>query len=180
MKNIKLYCLIGLLGSTSYLIQRALLILTKQIDIAEIQAQSQTQGAFSGLDLSFSYLGMNMYWPFIVALFLFGYKKASNLGGNQKLFIEFNRSKLLSLSILVALPAVALSLHFFSILEFTGDQMKHLFSSFDDIKTYGQGTISAPSIAERVAALVIIVATILSFLVSVYSLFIKEATLKNA
>ena len=171
MKNAKLYFLVGLIALSSYLLQRALLILSGQLDIEQSQAQPQTRGAFAGLDLSFSYLGMNIYWPFIIAIFLFGYKKTAALGDAADFLNEFEKLRTFKYSILIVLPVIALTLHYFSIAEFTGEQLLTVFGPLEDRALMGQGTIRAPTIELRVAAFVIVLGTLASLVASIYALF---------
>ncbi len=178
MNNRKLYFLIGLVLSSAYLLQRAILLLSGNLNFSEVQAQPQAKSQFGGLDISFSYLGMNIYWPFIVALCLLGYKKL-NAATDDELLTAIDNEKLLRVSLITILPLFALSFHFISTLGFTVDQV---FIALASTEVYAgqQGTIYPPAIEERIAGAAISLLMILSFFVAFYSLFIVKQAPRKA
>lgn len=169
MKNSKLYFLMALVVSSAYLIQRAILVLSGNMNLLENQVQSQIQGASLGLDISFTYLGMNMYWPFIIAICMFGYKKIKQDEENQFLSAIEN-APIILYSVVFALPITALFLHYFSLSEFAVKQIEIAFSPLVNEQTH-QGTIYAATVEKRVAAVIILLGSFFSIVASVYAVF---------
>jgi hypothetical protein len=173
MKNSKLYFLIALVISSAYVLQRSLLIMSGNLNLEQVQQQSQVQTDVIGFDVSFSYMAMNIYWPFIISIFLFGYKVSSSKLEEVNFIEEFKKSKIMSVGIVTLLPLLTLFFHFFSISQFTFDQLSIVFGVLEDIQTH-QGWIKAPMVANRVAALAIVLLTLISLVVSIYSLFVYK------
>ncbi len=165
MKHTKNYLFIAIIVLSAYLIQRSLLFLTGEVAFEEIQKQDQAEGGMFGINISFSYLGMHIFWPYVIAFSILAYlrtKKDENFHG---LFDKIESSGIFRIFILAMVPILALILHYFAV-------SSYFTYSVDKILICNEGHQgqSVPNLPEKVAYLAIVVLILISLIVSFYSL----------
>ncbi|ORE87141.1 hypothetical protein ATO7_08877 [Oceanococcus atlanticus] len=168
----KPHFVIALAICCGYVLQRALLIMSGQISLEEIQGQPQVQGTILGIDVSFSYLGMNMFWPFVIGLLISGYKLAPHQPGELTTAIRnLRHSQALEITLVRWFPLLVLSLHLLSLVEFMGSQVQVLLAPVEDYFGH-QGRIEAPGILARVAAAMVLTITAASLIFAMFATFL--------
>ena len=111
---------------SAYLSQRALAFMLGETALYDTLGQQQMENQMMGVSLSFTYLGMNIYWPLLMAIAIAIYPKAS---AEKDVFysIYIQPSRVLELFTVIFVPFFAVCLHILSIHEVLEDYVEISF-----------------------------------------------------
>jgi hypothetical protein len=131
-----------------------------------------------GIDITFSYFGMHMFWPYIVSILLMVFLLAKKQENEYELMNIIEARKGLRLLLLALIPSISLFLHYATISEFF---VEHLELAFRFSQNPQQG-ISLPTAQERIASFTIVcavVGSVLLYLVALKMVFSKKYAPNN-
>jgi len=164
MKIEKQHYLLGLIFTSAYLLQRALLVLVGRLDLRQQQEQPQAEGSLFGFQVSFSYLGMSIYWPLIVAGLFCWYRHAKLPPSSEGPSSSFEKRKSIRRIFTIGLPLLALTLHFVSITDYSwklgNDTINVLLGEYRDANG------KSPSFPTAVGAGATLILLLVSFVIS--------------
>lgn len=164
MTQKKTYFLLALIGVSAYVIKRSLIFLSQYWDFDETLLQAQTTGSVLGVDVSFSYLGMHIFWPYVICFCLLGYYYSRNADSEDAFYLAFRHSALARYSAHLLIPSLELLLHYFTISGLFLENLEKLLR-FGSV----QQPPYPPSLPERVAVLTIVFLVLVSLALSLYS-----------